>query len=323
MREALRDQKVSILTGKDSLEQTAASPDTDIVLLAVVGAAGLPAALAAVNAGKTLAIANKEPLVMAGDLVMRAARERGAAVIPVDSEHSGVMQALRSGSREEVRRIIITASGGPFCNVPADQVRNATKEQALAHPTWKMGDKITIDSATMMNKALEIIEAKWFFGLSPDQIEVVIHPQSIVHAFVEFCDGSMVAQMALPDMKLPIQFALTYPERMNGIAKSISLAGTTALAFMPPDMEKFPALRLGYQAAREGGTMGAVLNAANEAAVAAFLSDRLNFGGIVQTVGRVMKSHRLVRNPGLEQIMEADRWARQEAERLIDAGKPE
>jgi len=307
----------AILLGREGLEEVAASSEADIVLLAVMGAAGLPAALAAVNAGKTLAIANKEPLVMAGDLLMRLARKTGARILPVDSEHSGVMQAMRSGAWKEVRRIVITASGGPFYKLPPEKIRNATKAQALAHPTWKMGDKITIDSATMMNKALEIIEAKWLFDLRPDQIEVVIHPQSIVHAIVEFCDGAMVAQVSVPDMKVPIQFALTYPERLDGVANSIDLAATSALTFIAPDDEKFPALKLGYQAARQGGTMGAVLSAANEVAVAAFLKDRLHFGGIVDTVSRVMASHRPARRPTLNDIFEADRWAREEAEKVI------
>jgi len=306
-----------LFVGRKALEDAAAAPEADVVLLAVVGAAGLPPAVAAVKAGKMLAIANKEPLVMAGDLIMRLARKTGARILPVDSEHSGVMQAMRSGARKEVRRIIITASGGPFCNLPAAKIRNATKAQALAHPTWKMGDKITIDSATMMNKALEIIEAKWLFGLRPDQIEVVIHPQSVVHAVVEFCDGAMVAQVAAPDMKLPIQFALTHPERLDGVAGAINLAAISALTFIAPDAEKFPALKLGYQAAREGGTMGAVLSAANEVAVEAFLNDRLLFGGIVEAVGQVMASHRVKPRPTLVQILEADRWARTEAERLI------
>jgi 1-deoxy-D-xylulose-5-phosphate reductoisomerase len=306
-----------LLVGKEALEEVAALPGTDVTLLAIVGAAGLPAALAALKAGKTLAIANKEPLVMAGEMVMRAARRNGAAIIPVDSEHSGVLQALRSGARQEVRRIIITASGGPFYDLPLGRIRNATKAEALAHPTWKMGSKITIDSATMMNKALEIIEAKWLFGLEADQIEVVIHPQSIVHAFVEFRDGSMVAQMAPPDMRLPIQLALTYPKRLDGITASVSLARTGVLTFRQPDLRKFPALRLGHQAAREGGTLGAVLNAANEVAVAAFLNDRMHFGGIVETVGRVMGAHRNTPTPTLKEILAADRWARGEAERLI------
>jgi 1-deoxy-D-xylulose-5-phosphate reductoisomerase len=306
-----------LFVGRKALEDAAAAPEADVVLLAVVGAAGLPPAVAAVKAGKMLAIANKEPLVMAGDLIMRLARKTGARILPVDSEHSGVMQAMRSGARKEVRRIIITASGGPFYNLPAAKIRNATKAQALAHPTWKMGDKVTIDSATMMNKALEIIEAKWLFGLRPDQIEVVIHPQSVVHAVVEFCDGAMVAQVAAPDMKLPIQFALTHPERLDGVAGAINLAATSALTFIAPDAAKFPALKLGYQAAREGGTMGAVLSAANEVAVDAFLNDRLPFGGIVEAVGRVMASHRVKPRPTLVQVLEADRWARAEAERLI------
>ena len=317
MAGAGRRRGLQILVGKKGLEEVAASPKADIVLLAVMGAAGLPAAIAAVKAGKTLAIANKEPLVMAGDLLMRLARKTGACVLPVDSEHSGVMQAMRSGARKEVRRIVITASGGPFYNMPAEKIRHATKEKALAHPTWKMGNKITIDSATMMNKALEIIEAKWLFGLRPDQIEVVIHPQSIVHAVVEFCDGAMMAQMAAPDMKLPIQFALTYPDRLDGVANPISLGATSALTFIAPNDEKFPALKLGYQAAREEGTMGAVLSAANEVAVAAFLNDRLHFGGIVDTVGRVMAAHRSVPRPTLANILEADRWARSEAQKAI------
>lgn len=317
IRECVDDQSVEILCGKEALEEVAAAPDTDAVVLATMGAAGLMPAMAAVKAHKILAIANKEPLVMAGDLLMRTARQAGATILPVDSEHSAVLQALRTGARREVRRIIITASGGPFYNMPTEQMANATREQALAHPTWKMGDKVTIDSATLMNKALEIIEAKWLFDLRAEQIEVVIHPQSLVHAFVEFCDGSMMAQVAQPDMRLPIQFALTYPERVNGITNFLSFDKVRALTFAPPDMQKFPALQLGYQAAREGGTMGAVLSGANEVAVEAFLKGQLKFGHIVEVVARVMAAHKLVPNPTLEGILEADRWAREEAKKAM------
>ena len=262
---------VELRCGPNAVADLAASDDVDLVLNAIVGAQGLGPALAAVRAGKTLALANKEAMVMAGELIGHLARESAATIVPVDSEHSAVFQAMQSGRASEIRRIWITASGGPFRTLPSEQLEQVTPEQALQHPNWTMGPKVTIDSATMMNKALEIVEAKWLFGLQTEQIRVLIHPQSIVHSMVEFCDGATIAQLGLPDMRVPIQYALTYPERRTSPVAAADLAALGRLDFEDPDPERFPALELGFRAAEAGGAMGAVLNAANEAAVAAFI----------------------------------------------------
>ncbi|MCA9268979.1 MAG: 1-deoxy-D-xylulose-5-phosphate reductoisomerase [Planctomycetales bacterium] len=301
-----------LLHGAAGLETVAAHPEVDVVVAAIVGSAGLLSTWAAVDAGKTVALANKETLVVAGPLVMRRAAETGARILPVDSEHSAVFQALSAGRREEVKRIVLTASGGPFRNHTRDQLQHVTVEQALAHPTWDMGPKITIDSATMMNKALEMIEARWLFDVAPDQIDVVIHPQSVVHSLVEYVDGSIVAQLSPPDMKLPIQYALTWPHRAPSPAPTMDLSHAWRLDFEPPDEERFPALRLGRQVAASGGTAGAALNAANEAAVAEFLAGRLQFMEIVPACESVLQSHHFEPNPTLEQLLAVDRWARKE-----------
>ena len=317
LKNNLSDNSVQIHTGADSVREMVSKDDVDIVISAIVGGAGLPAAVEVVKSGKTLALANKEALVMAGGLVVSMAKENGVSIIPVDSEHSAVLQALRSGHRDEVKKIIITASGGPFYNLPKEKLSKVTKEEALNHPTWKMGQKITIDSATLMNKALEIIEAKWLFGLNSTQIEVIIHPESIVHSLVEFCDGSVIAQMGLPDMKVPIQFALTYPHRENGNVQSLDLAKLGSLNFQKPDMDKFPALRLGYEVVEKGGTMGATLNAANEVAVQAFLDRKIKFTDITKTVEHVMKEHNFIKDPTLQDIMNADEYARKETKKCL------
>ena len=301
--------------GPDAVERIAADPETDIVVSGIVGAAGLRGTWAAVEAGKTVAVANKETLVVAGPLVMDLARRRGATIVPVDSEHSAVFQALHSGRRRDVQRIVLTASGGPFRTWSADRMHDVTPDQALAHPTWTMGRKITVDSATMMNKALEIIEARWLFDLSPDQIEVVVHPQSVVHAMVEFVDGSSIAQLSPPDMKLPIQYALTYPERLDGTSPRLDFDQSFALDFEPPDRERFPALDLGYEVARRGGTCGAVLNAANEVAVARFLDGRLRFIEIPRACRAVLEHHDFNPTPTLDDLFVMDAWARKETER--------
>jgi 1-deoxy-D-xylulose-5-phosphate reductoisomerase len=304
-----------LLVGSDAVERVVASPEVDIVLSAIVGSAGLQGTWAALEAGKTVALANKETLVMAGPLVMDLARRRGARILPVDSEHSAVFQALEAGRAGQVRRIILTASGGPFRKHALAELAEVTVEDALAHPNWRMGRKITVDSATMMNKALEIIEARWLFDIPADQIEVVIHPQSVVHSLVEFVDGSVVAQLSPPDMKLPIQYALTYPERRPGIAARMDWQKAWQFDFEPPDLERFPALELGWEAARAGGTTGAVLNAANEAAVAGFLSGELKFTEIVPTCRSVLANHHFEANPSLTRLAELDAWARQEVAR--------
>jgi 1-deoxy-D-xylulose-5-phosphate reductoisomerase len=314
------DSQTEILV--DAARQLATLPEADIVLSALVGAVGLEPALAAVKAGKRLALANKEALVMAGHLVMDAARRSGAQVVPVDSEHSAVFQALQAGRREEVDHITLTASGGPFYRYEPEQLAGVTPEQALAHPTWRMGPKVTIDSATLMNKALEVIEACWLFGLRPEQIRVVIHPQSIVHSLVTFIDGSTIAQLGTPDMQTPIQYALTWPERRPGLSAKLDLAKTMTLQFEEPDPERFPALRLGFEVVRLGGTSGAVLNAANEVAVAAFRKRQLGFTDIVRVVEQTLTNHKLLPEADLQATLRADAWAREEAERCLKLLSP-
>ena len=306
-----------LLVGPEALEQLAADAEVDIVVSAIVGSAGLRSTWAALDAGKTVALANKESLVVGGPLITELARRRNAKILPVDSEHSAVFQSLQAGRPEEVRRIILTASGGPFRTFSAAQLAQVTVADALAHPTWAMGPKITVDSATLMNKALEIIEARWLFGLSAEQIAVVIHPQSIVHSMVEYRDGSVIAQLGPPDMKLPIQYALTWPERREGVAAKLDWGRTMELRFEPPDFERFGALRLGLEAAAAGGTAGAVLNGANEGAVAAFLDGRLPFDRIVPACKSILENHNFNPSPSLDEVFEADRWARQEVLRWI------
>jgi 1-deoxy-D-xylulose-5-phosphate reductoisomerase len=264
-----------------------------------------------------LALANKEALVVAGSLLVPEARKRGMQILPVDSEHSAVFQAMQSGRISEVRRIILTASGGPFRNASQSEIENATVADALKHPTWQMGSKITIDSATMFNKGLELIEACWLFDLPPEKVEVVVHPESIVHSMVEFVDGSVIAQLSPPDMRTPIQYALTYPERREGISRALDLSKRFSLNFEPPDLKRFPALRLAYEvASQRHTTAGAVMNAANEVAVAAFIAGRIRFGMISRLVELTMQSCPPVAGPGLEDLLAADREARVKAEEL-------
>jgi 1-deoxy-D-xylulose-5-phosphate reductoisomerase len=308
-----------LLVGPEAVAGVVQDPEVDVVVSAIVGSAGLRGTWAALEAGKQVALANKETLVMAGPLVTRLASRSGARIVPVDSEHSAVFQALQSGRREDLRRVILTASGGPFRRHSLEQLAHVTVEQALAHPTWSMGRKITIDSSTLMNKALEIIEARWLFDLGPDEIGVVIHPQSVVHSLVEFVDGSVVAQMSPPDMKLPIQYALTFPRRTAGVAAKMDWAQSHRLEFEPPDFERFPALKLGLEAARVGGTAGAVLNAANEAAVAGFLAGELSFLEIVPACRAVLDQHEWKADPTLDELIELDRWAREEVTRWVCA----
>lgn len=308
-----------VLTGAAGLVELVEQTDANFVLAAIVGAAGLPSTLAAVAHGIDVGLANKESLVVAGALLMPLAAERGGALIPVDSEHSAVFQALQAGRREDVRRIHLTASGGPFRAWTKERMDQATLADALQHPTWSMGPKITIDSATMMNKALEIIEAHWLFGLPADQIDVLIHPESIVHSMVEFRDGSLIAQLGTPDMKTPIQYALTYPRRVPGIAETLDWSRARALHFEPPDFTRFGALRLGYAAARQGGNAGAVLNAANEAAVEHFRAGRIPCGRIVTVTEQVCarRTHRAA--PTLADLLADDAWARAEVNRCLQS----
>jgi len=308
-----------ILTGRQGLIQIASAPEVDIVLAAIVGFAGLESAMAAVRSGKQLALANKETLVVAGHLITSLAKESGTKILPVDSEHSAIFQAMQAGQEKEISKIILTASGGPFRSAPKESLSSVTVEQALDHPTWEMGQKISIDSATMMNKALEIIEAKWLFGLTADQIEVVIHPQSLVHSMVTFVDQSTIAQISPPDMRLPIQYAFTWPDRVSGPAPAMDWSQACQLDFMPPDFDRFPALRLGFEVAEKGGSSGAVVNAANEAAVDAFLRSELSFTDIVTACREVLEHHNFEAHPSFEQLVAADRWAREEISRWIAA----
>ena len=308
-----------VLVGERGLEQLAAHEDVDVVVSAIVGSAGLRGAWAALESGSVLALANKETLVMAGPLVTDLARRNEAQILPVDSEHSAIFQALQNGKRDEVKRVVLTASGGPFRTHSAEQLEHVTVEDALAHPTWSMGKKITIDSATMMNKALEVIEARWLFDLKAEQIDVVVHPQSVVHSLVEYHDGSVIAQLSPPDMRLPIQYAMTWPDRWRGPARKLDLSQAFTLDFEPPDEERFPALRLGREAAGKGGTMGAVLNAANEAAVSAFLDGRIRFTQIVAACQAVIEQHHYDPSPTLDQLIKLDRWAREEIDRWIQS----
>jgi 1-deoxy-D-xylulose-5-phosphate reductoisomerase len=309
--------ETQVLIGSESLMALATDETIDTIIVAVVGAAGLPAVLAATRAGKTIAIANKESLVVAGCLLMPLALQNKAKILPIDSEHSAILQAIRTGSRSEIRKVIITCSGGPFREYEPHQLAQANLTEALTHPTWDMGPKITIDSATLMNKALEIVEARWLFDLDPDRIEVLIHPESIINSMVEFCDGSVIAQMSPPDMRLPIQYALTYPARLPSPARKLNLHELRQLTFEPPDPERFPALRLGFEVARRGGTAGAVLNAANEAAVEAFRAGKIAFTQIAELTGHCLRTHRWVENPGLEELLEADNWGREQVEMVL------
>jgi 1-deoxy-D-xylulose-5-phosphate reductoisomerase len=300
-------------SGEEGLVALATLSSADIVLIAIVGTAGLQPALAAIRAGKDIAVASKEILVMAGEIVMREAQKNGVRVLAVDSEHSAIFQCLDGKPPESVRALWLTASGGPFRATRKEEFTEITVERALRHPSWVMGRKITVDSATLFNKGLEMIEARWLFDVEIGRVRVVVHPQSIVHSLVEFVDGSMLAQLSTPDMCLPIQYALTYPERIGSDRVQTDLAKLGQLTFEEPDHERFPALDLARKAGEVGGTLPAVLNAANEMAVNAFISGRLRFPEISQTVARVMGSHAVVAKPTLAQILEADAWARQEA----------
>jgi 1-deoxy-D-xylulose-5-phosphate reductoisomerase len=302
--------RTEVLSGNEGLVKLATLPGADIVLIAIVGTAGLKPALAAIRAGKDIAVASKEILVMAGETVMREAREHGVRVLAVDSEHSAIFQCLDGKPPASVRKLWLTASGGPFRTTPASEFAGISVERALKHPSWVMGRKITIDSATLFNKGLEMIEARWLFDIEMQRVGVVVHPQSVVHSMVEFVDGSMLAQLSTPDMCLPIQYALTYPERAVSERVQTNLARLGTLSFEEPDDTRFPALQLARRAGEVGGTLPAVLNAANEVAVEKFVNREINFPGISEMVSRTMERHEVVREPSLEQILEADTWAR-------------
>jgi 1-deoxy-D-xylulose-5-phosphate reductoisomerase len=310
------DYQPRIFTGEVGLRELACLTNADMVLVAIVGTGGLRPALAAIEAGKDLAVASKEILVMAGEIVMREARDHGVRVLPVDSEHNAIFQCL-DGRPSEVRRIILTASGGPFRETPSNQLADVTVEEALKHPTWNMGPKITIDSATLFNKGLEMIEAHWLFGVEMNRLEIVIHPQSIVHSMVEFADGSTLAQLSYSNMCFPIQYAVTWPDRVPNTLPPLDFSTLSKLEFFPPRYEDFPAIKLARRAGETGGTLPAVMNAANEVAVAAFLNRHLRFPQIWETVAQVMDRHRTVAHPDLDAILAADQWARAEATAAI------
>jgi 1-deoxy-D-xylulose-5-phosphate reductoisomerase len=317
LQDTLADLDIEILTGPESLEQIARLEAVDILITAVVGAAGLPAVLAGAQGGKRLAIANKEPLAIAGQLLTEATKSSGATILPIDSEHSAIFQAMQAGSPNEVSRIILTASGGPFRNSGAQEIQNATVQDALAHPTWNMGPKVTVDSATMMNKALEVIEAHWLFNMPVEKIEVLIHPESIVHSLVEFIDGAVLAQMSNPDMCLPIQYALTYPRRVRGIGPPLRLDELGTLTFEKPNLKIFRLLALGFEVARAGGSAPVVFNAANEAAVEEFLAGRIKFGKIAELTEQCLCKHNVKKLGSLEEIFELDGWARNEVKKCL------
>ena len=312
-----RAPKTRILSGMEGYREAAAAAGTDMVVSAMVGAAGLVPTLEAIEAGRDIALANKETLVMAGRIVLRKAAERGVNIIPVDSEHSAIFQCLQGHGREDVKRIILTASGGPFLRKSPEEMASVKAADALRHPNWAMGKKITIDSATMINKGLEVIEAMWLFGLGLKEIDILIHPQSIVHSLVEYRDGSMIAQLGVPDMKAPIAYALSFPHRLPRTDSLLNLPMAGPLEFFEPDQGRFPALRLAYEAAEKGGTAPAVLNAANEIAVQAFLEGRIGFSAIVPLLGKVLARHSRREEPSLDEILTADRWAREEAGETI------
>ena len=333
LRKAL-EYKPRIFSGEIGLREIACLPNTDMALVAIVGTGGLRPALAAIEAGKDLAVASKEILVMAGEIVMREARDNGVHVLPVDSEHNAIFQCLESGrglnapkdraptfEGSDVRRIILTASGGPFRELASDKFDAITPEQALKHPTWNMGPKITIDSATLFNKGLEMIEAHWLFGVEMKRVEVVIHPQSIVHSMVEFADGSTLAQLSYSDMCFPIQYAVTWPYRVPNTLPPLDFSKMSKLEFFTPRYDDFPALNLARRAGESGGTLPAVMNAANEVAVAAFLDRQVSFPRIWQIVEEVMNRHASVAHPDLDAILQADQWARGEAQRCVKSLK--
>jgi 1-deoxy-D-xylulose-5-phosphate reductoisomerase len=308
---------IKVVFGADGLEQAASLKEADLVLMALSGSAGLKPLLAAMEAGKDIALANKEPMVMAGKIITGRARKKGVRIIPVDSEHSAIFQLLEGRNRAEIRKVILSASGGPFREKTRRELGKVTVAQALRHPTWKMGRKVTIDSATLMNKALELIEAKWLFDLEPDQVEVIIHPQSLVHSLVEMRDGEIIALLSRPDMRIPIAYALFWPERPELDLPRLDLARAGGIKFEAPDLRRFPALRLGFSALRLGGTLAAAMNAANEESVSAFLSGKIGFNMIVETVAKVMMEHKNLEARNLEEILSADGWARERARELI------
>lgn len=316
------EQAPEIVHGREGMRQAALAPGADMVISAAVGVAGLEATYEAIRAGRMVGLANKEVLVAAGELVTRAAAAAGVEILPIDSEHNAIHQCLRAGRHAEVRRLILTASGGPFRKASLRKMRQATPEEALNHPNWRMGTRITIDSATLMNKGFEIIEARWLFNLMPEQIEVVVHPQSTVHSMVEFVDGSILAQLGVTDMRLPIQYVLTYPQRLASNGQRLEMEGLRRLDFERPNLRKFPCLALAQEAGRRGGSLPCVLNAADEVAIEAFVAGRLPFTGIPRTVARVMKKMEVRSFGSIEDVLACDREARERARRLVGTSEP-
>lgn len=319
LRDRCRDLSVDILSGMDGVAEVARTPDAELVISAIVGGAGLVPTLAAIRSGKHVALANKEPMVMAGKLMQEEARKHGVRIFPVDSEHSAIFQSLEGHRREDVRRLILTASGGPLWDFSCQQLQNVKPERALQHPNWKMGAKITIDSATLMNKGLEVVEARWLFDIEASRIDVLIHRESIIHSLVEYEDRSIIAQLGLPDMRTPISYAMRYPERMPLDLPSLDLAAIGKLTFFTPDHDRFPCLNLGYEALRIGGTMPATLNAANEVAVEAYLQEGIRFTDIAEVIRSTMEAHAPQEVESISDALEADRWAREKAEALVHA----
>lgn len=317
LKQRLHDKKIKITSGIDGAIEVAVLDDADIVISAIVGSAGLIPTLSAIKSGKTIALANKETLVMAGEIIMRELGSGRNRIIPMDSEHSAIFQALSGEKNKNIRKLILTASGGPFRNLPIEQFKNITPDDALRHPNWRMGQKVTIDSATLMNKGLEVIEAKWLFDVPAENIEVLVHPQSIIHSLVEFVDGSVIAQLGIPDMRIPISYALNYPDRLENSLPSLDLSHIKNLSFEKPDTEKFPCLGLAFDALKTGKTMPAVLNAANEAAVNAFLDSEISFNGIPETIKKTMDSHEAGAVHEISDILKADKWAREYAKKVI------
>lgn len=317
LREALSGTGIKVLGGYDGVNELAGRKGADITLVSIVGAAGLMPTLCAIDSAKTVALANKEPLVMAGRIITERARRRGTKIIPVDSEHSAIFQCLNGHNRQDLKKIYLTGSGGPLKNMDAKRFDGLSPEEVVNHPRWKMGRKISVDSATLMNKGLEIIEAKWLFGVDVDKIDVLIHPEAIIHSMVEFIDGSIMAQLSQTDMRLPIMYAFSYPGRVKSSLPALDFVKLGRFTFASPDFKKFPCLTMAYEAAKSGGTYPVVLNAANEEAVLAFLDGKIKFTKIPKIIEKVLSAHRPKSKPSLSEILDVDAWARSEARRLI------
>jgi len=318
LKRKISPKKPEVLFGVEGLIQIASLPEIDLVVSALVGAAGLIPTISAIKAKKSIALANKESLVMAGKIIVEEARKNGVTILPIDSEHSAIFQTLAGRSKNEIKRIILTASGGPFLNLPYEKMKEVTSKEALHHPTWDMGRKVSIDSASLMNKGLEVIEARWLFGISVEKIAVQIHPQSVVHSMIEYIDGSIVAQMGITDMRIPISYALSYPKRLRLDLPPLNLYHMDGLTFLPPDIERFPCLRLAYRSMEMGETMPAVLNAANEVAVNSFLEETIKFTDIPSVVEKVMEYHQVKPLVTLDDALRADQWARERTKKLIE-----